>query len=329
VFLFTALAFPLGYFFFWGMFVSSSTMPLSGPIYFIPIYPILAIVGGREILRLWDTRRGIAVALVAAMVVLTVPVAYNRIDANRRISESQVPWKDNTASIPARSLVFQWRAGGYLMFQNPYSANRATLDGRVLFAVDRGEENFTLMDAYPRRTPYIQRTSVPPIGEVPNDHPRTPVITLTPIRVLQAPAIAFRTRVHSGRMPAGARFYVRMFGRVVHGWPARNPTDPAAVLRVRAGAAPTGPGEIREYGVDGMGTITIGIGRGPTARVAARHPLYRQDLHYRVRSGTLELLTPIDSFRRGIYGKSHRWFTVAPGVRSPVSLDTKPVPLRK
>jgi hypothetical protein len=78
-----------------------------------------------------------------------------------------------------------------------------------------------------------------------------------------------------------------------------------------------------------MGTITIGIGRGSTAALAARHPLYRQDLHYRVHNGNLELLTPIDSFRRGIYGKSHRWFTVAPGVRSSVSLDTKPVPLRK
>ena len=78
-----------------------------------------------------------------------------------------------------------------------------------------------------------------------------------------------------------------------------------------------------------MGTITIGIGRGPTAVRAARHPLYRQDLHYRVHGGNLELLTPIDSFRRGIYGKSHRWFTVAPGVRSSVSVDTEPVPLRK
>ena len=169
-----ALAFPIGYFFFWGMFVSSSTMPLSGPIYFIPIYPILAILGGREILRLWDARRPLAVALVVAMVVLTVPVAINRIDVNRRISEAQLPWKHSTAAIPARSLVFQWRADGYLMFQNPYSGNPARLDGSVLFAVDRGEENFRLMDAYPGRTPYVQRTSIPPIGEVPNDHPRTP-----------------------------------------------------------------------------------------------------------------------------------------------------------
>jgi hypothetical protein len=325
-----AAAFPIGYFFFWGMFVSSITMPLSGPIYFIPIYPVLAIAGGREILRIWDERRNVAVWLVVGMVVLTVPVAVNRIDVNRRISEAQIPWKNSSAAAPAHSLVFQWRAVGYLMFQNPYSANRARLDGKVLYAVDRGEDNFRLMDAYRDRKAYIQRTSVPPIGEVPNDHPKTPRVTLTPVRMVRAPAFALHTTVHSGRMPAGARFYVRMFGQIVRSWPASGARVPTATLRIRAGAAPTGPnGEIREYGVDGMGTISIGIGRGPTAKVAARHPLYRQDLHYRVQSGTIEILTPIDSFRRGIYGKSHRWFTVAPGVRSPVSLDTKPVPLRK
>jgi hypothetical protein len=312
------------------MFVSSSTMPLSGPIYYIPIYPVLVIVGGRELLRLWDERRNVAVALVVAMVVLTVPVAYNRIEANRRISASQVPWKHSSATAPAHSLVFQWRADGYLMFQNPYSANPARLDSSVLYAVDRGEEDFRLMDAYPDRTAYLQRTSIPPIGEVPNDHPKTPRITITPIKVLSAPGFSFRTSVHSGRMPAGARFYVKMFGTVVAGWPGTGASRPSATLQVRAGAVPTGPGgEIRAYGVDGLGTITVGIGRGATARAAARHPIYRQDLHYRAHGGTLELLTPIDSFRRGLYGKSHRWFTVAPGVRSPVSLDTKPVPLRK
>jgi 4-amino-4-deoxy-L-arabinose transferase-like glycosyltransferase len=326
-----AAAFPIGYFFFWGMFVSSITMPLSGPIYYIPIYPVLVIVGGRELLRLWDGRRNVAVALIVAMVVLTVPVAYNRIDANRRISASQVPWKHSSAAAPPHSLVFQWRADGYLMFQNPYSANPARLDSSVLYAVDRGEEDFRLMDAYPERRPYLQRTSIPPIGEVPNDHPKTPRITTVPIKVLSAPGFSFRTSVHSGRMPEGARFYVKMFGRVVSGWPATGASRPTATLQVRAGTvapSPTPPG-FQEYGVDGLGTITIGIGRGATAHDAARHPIYRQDLHYRAHGGTLELLTPIDSFRRGLYGKSHRWFTVAPGVRSPVSLDTKPVPLRK
>jgi hypothetical protein len=305
-------------------------MPLSGPIYYIPIYPVLVIVGGRELLRIWDERRNVAVWLIVAMVVLTVPVAYNRIDVNRRISESQVPWKHSSAAAPPHSLVFQWRADGYLMFQNPYSANPAELDSSVLYAVDRGEADFQLLDAYPHRKAYLQRTSLPPIGEVPNDHPKTPRITIVPIEVVAAPGFRFRTSVHSGRMPRGARFYAKMFGTVVRSWPASGVSAPTATLQVRAGAVPTGPdGAIRAYGVDGLGTITIGIGRGKTAHEAARHPIYRQDLHYRAHAGTLELLTPIDSFRRGLYGKSHRWFTVAPGVRSHVSLDTSPVPLRK
>ena len=80
------------------------------------------------------------------------------------------------------------------MFLNPYSANRGRLNGSALYAVDRGEQNFRLMDAYPGRTPYIQRTSVPPIGEVPNDHPQTPRITLTPIRVKSRARVGLRTR---------------------------------------------------------------------------------------------------------------------------------------
>ena len=84
-----------------------------------------------ELLRaLGHRRRAVGVALAVAMVVLTVPVAYNRIDANRRISESQVPWQDEHRGDPgaARSC----SSGGpaaTCMFLNPYSANRASLHG--------------------------------------------------------------------------------------------------------------------------------------------------------------------------------------------------------
>ena len=71
------LAFPLGYFFFWGMFVSSSTMPLSGPIYYIPVYrDARDRSAAAEMLRLWDdpTRR-FAVVLVVGDGGAHVPVA--------------------------------------------------------------------------------------------------------------------------------------------------------------------------------------------------------------------------------------------------------------
>lgn len=318
-----AVAFPVGYFFFWGMFVSSATMPLSGPIYYIPVYPVLTIVGVAEMLRLWQERRGLAIGLLVAMVVVTLPVEVNRVDANRRISQSQVPWKDSSSAVPARSLVFVWRAGDYLLFLNPYSVNRPNLDGDVLWAVDRGTQNFALLDAYPGRTAYLQRTSVPPIGEVPNDHPETPEVTLTRLRVQRAPGFLLRTRVHGGSMPSGVRFYARAHGKVLD-WPRAAPRRTRATLRL---AAQPGPNAVLDPRT--AGTVTIGIGRGRTAKQAARHALRREDLHYRVRDGRVELLRPFESFRRGRYGLSRRWFAVAPGVRSSVSLDTVPVPLRK
>jgi hypothetical protein len=325
------VVFPIGYFFFWGMFVSSPTMPLSGPIYYIPVYPVLAIAGGRELLRHWDERRSMAIGLVAAMLVLTVPVAWNRMDVNRRISEAQVPWQHSTASAPAHSLVFQWRSGGYLMFLNPFSANRAALDGSVLFAVDRGAENFRLLDRYPARRPYLQRTSIAPAGEVPNDHPRTPVVTLTPMRVDRAGQFDLRTSVHGGAMPPGARFYAEEGGQVLTSWPSLPVASaPTATLTVRAGAVPTSPGgRIDAYGIGGTGSLTIGIGRGRDAVEASRHPLSRQDLHYRVRAGRVELLRPFDSFTRGRVGSVHQWSATPPGVRFAVSLDTRAVPSRK
>ncbi len=321
------LAFPVGYFFFWGIFVSSATMPLSGPIYYIPCIAVLAIAGASELVRWWDTRRSFALGIVAAMVVVTVPVAIDRIDVNRRISRSQLPWERSSAAAPAHSLVFVWRAGDYLLFLNPFSANRPNLDGPVLWAVDHGARDFALMDAYPDRRPFLQRTSIPPDGQVPNDHPETPEVTLTPIRVVQGGSVVLRTSVRGGRLPAGARLYARMFGEVVNSWPAVG--GASAELRVRAGAAPVGPdGVIHEYGLDGVGTITLGIGRGTTAADAAAHPLYRQDLHYRVQDGTVAVMTPYEEFHRVVWGDTRRWAPLGPGVASPVSLTTDVHPPR-
>lgn len=322
-------AFPIGYLAFWGMYVSSPTMPLSGPIYYTPLFAVIAIAGTAELLRWWDTRRTVAVWLIVVMAVITIPVGANRIDVNRRISESQLPWKRSSESVPPDSLVFTWRGGDYLMFFNPFSANRPNLDGPVLYATDQGSENFRLLDAYPERTPYVQRTTLPPDGEIPNDHPKTPRVTLTRVRVVRAPGLVLATGVHDEKAPRGARFYARMSGQVVRSWPSKS-GDETPELAVRAGAVPTElDGSIAEYGLAGSGTISIGLGRGTTALAAARHPIVRQDFHYRVRSGHIELLTPFTSFRRGRYGKSLRWFAVGPGVPWPVSLDTVVVPQRK
>ena len=187
------IGFPLGYLFFWGMYVSSVTMPLSGPIYYIPLYAVLVIAGASELVRLWDTRRRVARWLIVGIVLVTIPLGFNRIDVNRRISEAQLPWKHSSASIPRNSLVFVWRSGDYLMFLNPYSANRPNLDGPVLWATDHGSPNLNVMAAYPHRTAYLQRTSLPPDGEVPNDHPKTPEVSLVRVQVARGSVVELRT----------------------------------------------------------------------------------------------------------------------------------------
>ncbi len=51
------VAFPLGYFFFWGTHVSAATTTLSGPIYFMPLYASLAVLIASVIVVAWRHRR--------------------------------------------------------------------------------------------------------------------------------------------------------------------------------------------------------------------------------------------------------------------------------
>jgi len=106
----------------------------------------------------------------------------------------------------------------------------------------------------------------------------------------------------------------------------RATTARAARYRVQVGdGGPAGTG----VGTSGNGTITIGVGRGRTAAQAAKDPLFRQAIRYRVADGQMVLMTPIDSYQRVTVAGKRRWAAVSPGVASPVSLATQIVSLRK
>jgi hypothetical protein len=183
--LFLALAFPLGYFFFWGLHVSAATADLSGPIYFIPMYAPLVVLVATALVTWWRERRGVGIAAAVVLSVVTVPFAMNRIDVNHRISAAQVPWRDGADAVGGRSIVFVQQSGPYLLFLNPFSSNPAFLDGRILWSTDQGAADLDLIAAHPDRTPYLQQTSVPPIQKTPNDHPVTPVVTTQRLHVLE------------------------------------------------------------------------------------------------------------------------------------------------
>lgn len=193
--LFLMAAFPLGYFFFWGMHVSAATTTLSGPIYFIPLFAPLVVLIATVIVTWWRERRMVGVTVLAVLTLVTVPFAINRIDVNRHISESQTPWRDGADAVHGKSIVFIQQSGAYLLFLNPFSSNPANLDGRILWATDQGAANLDLIARHPDRTPYLQQTSVPPSAGVPNDDPAVPEVTTQRLRVVEAQDVMLHTRV--------------------------------------------------------------------------------------------------------------------------------------
>jgi 4-amino-4-deoxy-L-arabinose transferase-like glycosyltransferase len=288
-------AFPIGYFFFWGMHVSAATANLSGPIYFIPLYAPLVVLVATAVVGWWRHRRGVGIAAAVVLTLVTVPFAVNRIDVNHRISESQVPWRDGTADVHGRSIVFVQQSGAYLLFLNPFSSNPANLDGRILWANDLGAADLDLIERHPDRTPYLQQTSVPPSLTVPDDSPITPVVTTRRLHVLDTAATTLHVHVvNTTRSPVvvaslqvgdhvesrtlatdsamGATYDVE--------WPVRAPNadvDPDGAVALPAG----------------QGGIVVTAGFGDTVAAAGGVPAIRRVIPFDARgASTAKLLLP-------------------------------------
>ena len=193
--LFLVAAFPLGYFFFWGMHVSAATTTLSGPIYFIPLFAPLVVLIATVIVTWWRQRRAVGITALVVLSLVTIPFAVNRISVNKRISDSQVPWRDGAEGVRDHSIVFVQESGAYLLFLNPFSSNNADLDGRILWSTDQGPGDLDLIARHPGRAAYLQQTSVPPSKAVPDSDPLTPVITTQRLHVVEAEVVTLRTKV--------------------------------------------------------------------------------------------------------------------------------------
>ncbi len=79
--LFLMAAFPLGYFFFWGMHVSAATATLAGSIYFIPLFGPLVVLISTAVVTWWRGRRAVG---VVALVVLALGDGAVRGEPSRR-----------------------------------------------------------------------------------------------------------------------------------------------------------------------------------------------------------------------------------------------------
>ncbi len=296
-----AVAFPMGYLFFWGNLLSSRAASLSGPVYYVPLYAPACVFVATVLIALWKRRRAAAIGLCVVLAGLTVPYAISKIDPNHRISAAQEPWKDATRSIQGDALVIVENSGPYLMHLNPYSANSADLLGRILFAVDRGAENLDLITSHPDRAAYFERTTDPGFDDpvMYHDAP-VPSVSLIPLQVLHGSTATLRVRVtHRSDAPALAVYLQvgdRVERRVLSTTARRGDTFETEWTVAPAGsaagaAAGAAPLDAR------LGEIRIGVGSAGTVDGAlSGKQIVEQFSYRRDDDGTVDVLYPGRTF---------------------------------
>jgi hypothetical protein len=150
--------FPVGYFFFWGPynFTRWGILEYLGPMYYLPLLVPVAILGAQGILHLSRPKPIIAWGFVGLMCLVTGLLLYRPIVQNYAYTrEHQAIYRPFLEQQLDNALVFlPPLKGPVLLHPFAYLGNTPTLDGPVIYAVNRDEKNLTLLDAYPNRMPY-------------------------------------------------------------------------------------------------------------------------------------------------------------------------------
>ncbi len=298
--------FPIGYFFFWGTYLSSLTARLVGSIYFVPAVVPLCALGVLGVLEL-DRRRA-ATWLAVAGLVVTIPVMANRIGVNHRISRSQQAWAQSVAALDERSLVIVAESGPYLLFKNPVSRNAPSLDGMILYATDLGAENFETIRAHPDRTPYLQVASAAAEELIPKEDPITPTVDLLPVDLATGSII----RLEPSYTPAaGAPVIVPFFdvaGRISQGSPddVHLADDGTASGVFEFGPRRVGPGVMALP--EGDSVLRIGFGAGVSRADAERSPRVRWEIPVEVRNGHVTAMLPAQETVLFAVGPDRKWY---------------------
>jgi len=286
------VAFPVVYLPFWGTYLSSLASRISGPIYLVPLYAPVCVLVASLLVRWWPRRPRQVAGLVAAIVLITVPLAWDRLSLNRRISRSQAPWRTSLARVEDPSLVLV-ADSTYLLFANPFGANPPDLDGPRLFAVLEGPEVLDLLAEHPERNAYVQYASEPAAEIGPREDPVDLDVVVVPARVHRGSTISLGV---DAVVPPGAT---------------------SARLTVHTGATET------TWDLDGVGErrrVEVPVGRDGLALAdrgqllvslawSSDVPELRLVLQYRVVDDVVEVLEPAMVERRVTFddGRSAWW----------------------
>lgn len=155
------LSFPLVNIFYWGNTLVVLGRKSLGPLYYMPLLIPVAVTTGVGLVALYERRRGVTIALVVALTLVTVAI-----DLPPKVSDALELRDDHADEIdPVDELADTTGAdllviiptsedGAWILHPRPYFANPPDLDGQVLFATDQGNRNIELVEQFPSRRPF-------------------------------------------------------------------------------------------------------------------------------------------------------------------------------
>jgi hypothetical protein len=186
------LVFPAGYLFWWATYLSGLSVRNGlGPQYYVPSFVPLAVLVAVGLVAVWSWRRVAAGAVAVAMVVVTVHALVDKVDVARAITAGHRKFHDVVANeAPDGSLVLLPDDARYVMSPYPYLMNSPDLDGRVVYAVDRGAENADVLARFPDRPAFRLRAEL-----APGDALLDPSVHLIPVRVDAGATVELHVRV--------------------------------------------------------------------------------------------------------------------------------------
>jgi hypothetical protein len=202
----TAVTVPLGYMLFWGpynMSVLWAAQPIRylGPFYWLPVVVPASLLAASGLRRFGRAMPRLLPAVVVAMLcVELVAVGYivdRNLEYTRQAQVLQAGLPDAGAG-PNRIVFVPQLYGPYLMHPLAFIADRPDYGGRVLYALDRGRDNFPVMADHPDRKPFRMRVN----GTVTDQPDTRAVIAMETIDNVTAPAYEMHVTV---RNPTGRR----------------------------------------------------------------------------------------------------------------------------
>ena len=193
---------------------------------------------------------------------------------------------------PRRALVFVGYSGPYLLHLNPFSENPPDLDGRILYAADRGPENLDLIAERPGRVPYFEVSSLSRDETLTDHNPPVPTITVTRATIDRGTSVTVRATVTNPGDDPTVVAYLQIGNdieaRTLSTTAQRGDVFDTEWTVAPSAAAVAGATPLPER----LGEVVVGFAAGATADAALAAPHHEDNYAYRVDGTTAEVLTP-------------------------------------